>query len=454
MSSLNGIFKEQFLSILSEKILDENLSLFIGAGISQEAGYPAWAKLLEPCMRLLKIEHLDNIDLFKLAQYYANEFGSPALSEIIEKNLNRLEYKSDVIDTLIGTNFKQIWTTNFDRVIEKNLEKQNIKSYSIHSNYGLTHINDNIVNVFKLNGDIKDLSNIIITQNDIEEYEKTRELMITFLKKALISDTFLFLGYSFSDSLVLNCIKKIHDCLGRKMGNHYTILRDEPKNPYFKYFVKDLESRYHIKTLLVDEYDDINPILKELNQKVTQKKVFISGSFDTLPEEENQFADQLCKELAFNILSSGYRIITGMGRKIENYLAGHAMQYMLSNNIFNIERYLIMRPFQEMMPATDKYLHRSMLIEKAHSIIFIFGKSVGKNTSLGVKEEFEIAKAKNKIIIPVGSTGYQSALIWEEVKNNIVQYPYLERYMDDLYSCKDPIKISNIIISILQALDL
>lgn len=454
MAATNGISKEHFLSILSEKILDENISLFVGAGVSQEAGFPAWTKLLEPCMRLLNIEHSDNINLFKVAQYYINEFGAPALSKIIEKNINTLEYKSDIINTLIETNFKQIWTTNFDKIIEKNLEKRNIKCYSIHSNYDLTHINNNIVNVFKLNGDISDLNNIIITQNDIEEYEKTRELMITFLKKALISDTFLFLGYSFSDSIILNCIKKIHDCLGCKMGNHYTILKDQPKNHYFQYFIKDLESRYHIKTLLVDSYEDINPILRELNTKVIQRKVFISGSFDVLSEKENQFADHLCKELSYRILSSGYRIITGMGRKIENYLAGHAMQYMLSNNIFNIERYLIMRPFQELMPETDKYQHRSMLIDKAYCVIFIFGKSMGQNTSLGVKEEFEIAKAKNKIIIPIGSTGYQSALIWEEVKNNIIQYPYLERYIDELKCCKDPARISNIIISIIHDLDL
>lgn len=137
-----------------------------------------------------------------------NEFGAPALSDVISENIDRLEYKSEIIEILIESKFKQIWTTNFDKVIEKNLEKRHIRSKTIHSNYDLTHINDNIVNVFKLNGDISDLQNIVITQDDIEGHEKTRELMITFLKKALVSDTFLFLGYSFTDSLVLNCIKK------------------------------------------------------------------------------------------------------------------------------------------------------------------------------------------------------------------------------------------------------
>ena len=453
LSLSQNISKEQFLSILSKKLLDENLSLFVGAGISIEAGYPAWQNLLAPCLKQLKLSNIKDIDLFKLAQYYVNEFGAPALSDVISENIDRLEYKSEIIEILIESKFKQIWTTNFDKVIEKNLEKRHIRSKTIHSNYDLTHINDNIVNVFKLNGDISDLQNIVITQDDIEGHEKTRELMITFLKKALVSDTFLFLGYSFTDSLVLNCIKKIHDCLENSMGYHYTIIKNEPDNPYFFYFIKDLEQRYHIKTLLIDEYSDIHTILRELNRRVTLKKVFISGSFDVLPEEENQFADRLCKELSNKILSSGYRIITGMGRKIENYLAGHAMQYMLTNNIFNIERYLIMRPFQELMPSEDKFRHRNMLIEDSSSVIFIFGKSVDLKYSIGVKEEFEIAKSKKKVIIPIGSTGYQSEIIWQEVKDNITLYPYLERYIDQLKTNKDPEIIAEIIIDILQNID-
>lgn len=452
--SLKRISREQFFSTLSKKLLDENLSLFVGAGISKEAGYPAWKNLLEPCIKQLKLENnTEDIDFFKIAQYYVNEFGAPALSDIISENIDRLEYKSEIIEILIESKFKQIWTTNFDKVIERNLEKRHIRSKVIQSNYDLTHINNNIVNIFKLNGDISDLKNIIITQSDIENYGKTRELMFAFLKKALISDTFLFLGYSFTDSLILNCIKKIHDCLGSNMGYHYTILKDKPNNPYFLYFIRDLEHRYHIKTLLVDEYKDIHLVLRELNRRITLKRVFISGSFDILPEEETLFADALCRELSNRMLSSGYRIITGMGRKIENYLAGHAMQYMLSNNIFNIERYLIMRPFHELMPSEDKSKHREMLISSANSVIFMFGKSIGSNKSLGVKEEFKIAKSQNKTIIPIGSTGYQSEEIWQEVKENITLYPYIERYIDQLKNNKNPKMIADIVIDILHNID-
>lgn len=57
-----------------------------------------------------------------------NEFGAPALSDVISENIDRLEYKSEIIEILIESKFKQIWTTNFDKVIEKNLEKRHIRS--------------------------------------------------------------------------------------------------------------------------------------------------------------------------------------------------------------------------------------------------------------------------------------------------------------------------------------
>ena len=127
LSLSQNISKEQFLSILSKKLLDENLSLFVGAGISIEAGYPAWQNLLAPCLKQLKLSNIKDIDLFKLAQYYVNEFGAPALSDVISENIDRLEYKSEIIEILIESKFKQIWTTNFEKFREKT---HSIKNHS------------------------------------------------------------------------------------------------------------------------------------------------------------------------------------------------------------------------------------------------------------------------------------------------------------------------------------
>lgn len=58
-------------------------------------------------------------------------------------------------------------------------------------------------------------------------------------------------------------------------------MKNNPKDPYFKHFVEDIEQRYHIRVLLVDDYKDIQIILNELNSRIRSKRVFVSGAFSS-----------------------------------------------------------------------------------------------------------------------------------------------------------------------------
>ena len=40
----------------------------------------------------------------------------------------------------------------------------------------------------------------------------------------------------------------------------------------------------------------------------------------------------------------------------------------------------------------------------------------------GVKEEYQIAHEKRCLIVPVGSTGYMAAEIWQEIRSNLSEY--------------------------------
>lgn len=63
-----------------------------------------------------------------------------------------------------------------------------------------------------------------------------------------------------------------------------------------EYFFEDLHKRYNIKCLALQK-DDIPILTMRLIKKIREKKVFISGTFDTVPEEVNSFADVLSCEL-------------------------------------------------------------------------------------------------------------------------------------------------------------
>lgn len=450
------ISEKDFLNDMTKHILDEEISLFLGAGISCSAGYPTWANLLKACAKEMGLKINNAMNLYLLAQYYANAKGYSELKKIVNENINSFGKNSTLVDSLLQFNFKTIWTTNYDTIIEKNLEQRKLLSNAIYDDADLVNINsNNRVNIYKLNGDINNLKNIVITQRDLEDYIEKHKILLTFLKKEMVSNTFLFLGYSFKDTLALSCLSEIMQCLGDSCNYHYAIMPKDNDDPFFEMFIEDLEKRYHIKTLVVDNYDDISLVLNKLKNNVCRKKIFISGAFDSISSAEEQFAIKLCSNLVFKILDERFRIISGMGYRLGNFIGGYGLDYLAQKNkTYDIERYLLMRPMPVHTTEEERYIYRTELIQQANISLFMFGQSAhNSNThfSEGVWEEYQISKKMHKHIIPIGATGYESKLIWEDVKKNITHYPYLESYIEYLNSEEiDAEKISKIVITILN----
>lgn len=426
-----SIDQKSFIEFYAKQVRDGNTSLFLGAGISASVGYPSWKKLLKPCAVQLGLDIEEIHDFLLLAQYYANEYGYSALKRIINDNISRLEHESSLIDKILELNFRAIWTTNFDKVLETNLSKRNILTNSVFDDKDLANIQkNNRVNIYKLNGDITNLDRIVITTSDMERYETNHELLITFFKRELVMGSFLFLGYSFSDTLVLSCLNSVNRCLGDSANYHFSIMKNDP-SPHFQHFIKDLESRYHIRTLLINSYEELPWILEELQHEIKKKNVFFSGVFERLPNDDDCFAEQLCKLLVSELLENQYHIYTGYGRNFGNYLAGSSVQYLQMHNM-EIDRYLIMRPFLKSMSTEKKHTHRESMIGDCAISIFMFGQVPGEDgyvNSTGMLKEYQIAKQKGNYIIPIGGTGYTAREIWNDVFDNITLFPYLEKYI-------------------------
>ena len=349
--------------------------------------------------------------------------------------------------------FKSIWTTNYDKIIENNIIKLNSFSNTIFDEKDFANISwQNRINIFKLNGDISNLNNIVITQNDIDNYQNKHALFLTFLKRELVTNTFIFVGYSFNDQIVLSALAEINQYLGESSNTHYTIMKNKHTDE-FELFIKDLEKRYHIKTVLVEEYAEIPLLLDKLKERMLDHNVFISGSFEYLSNEEDAFAYSLCKSLGEKLIDSNYNIVTGFGRNVGYYISGVVTQKLINSNIGNIEERLIMRPFAHIMTAEEDTQFRKLLISNANSTIYMFGqclKNKKQENSRGTIEEYELARNMNKIIIPIGVTGYASREIFNDVKRNIICYPYLEQYIDVLENEKDVNILSSCIVSILN----
>lgn len=443
------ISRESFIEEVANHINDNTAALFMGAGVSASTGLPSWVDILRPLAEKMEIELTPNADLYQIAQFYNNKYKRNEIVKEFEKRIGIVNQESNYLTAAIELGFREIWTTNYDRVIETCLEKRNIVPKVISSDSSINALSGGGVHIYKLNGDIGDPANMVITKEDYEKYPMSHELMLTFLKKELVSKSFLFLGYSFSDSLILSNIAAIKNCLGNSCTVHYTILEKDSKN---KYFIDDLCNRYNIQALLVDSRDEYPLILREIKSKCTERRVFISGSFDSLPPAEDDFADSLCDAIVTQLYKNDFVIASGMGRKIGNYLAGHAYAYLSQTNPFDMEHKLLLRPFYEKMGANNKSNHRYNMISDCNICLFMFGKSPSVDERIaisdGVKEEFEIAQKLNKAIIPLPTTKYAAKEIYDNVLMNKTKYPYLEPYLDSLKSLTDPKTLSYTVIKI------
>lgn len=122
----------------------------------------------------------------------------------------------------------------------------------------------------------------------------------------------------------------------------------------------------------------------------------------------------------------------------------------------NVERHLIVRPFvgRENGSAEKKKQEREKVIGQCGAAIYLFGDQDrnGIDGISGVMEEFEIARQKHKVIIPISYPGMVSEVIWKQVKENITYYPYLEGKIDLLIHACPLDKLSQLIVQILDSI--
>lgn len=450
------IQREQFIANFAQQALDNRISLFLGAGGTYDAGYPSWSELFKPIAQELGMPTDDTTDYYKVGQYYSNHFGPAALRQRINERINRNYYQSPLLDELIDIGFANIWTTNFDNAIELNFQRRGILTNKLFKDFDFSNVDLNRrVNIFKMNGDIANLNGIVATQSDYEGYADSHRIMLLFFKRELISSTFLFVGYSFMDHLVLDCLSEITRYLGGTANYHYTIMKKSKNDSYFDYFVNDLERRYNIRVLLVDEYGDVLRVLTEINNRIRGKKVFISGAFSAYEENIEEYSHLFSRCVTAKLLAADYRIVNGIGRRFGTHLIGYANEYLVKEGVKNADRHLIIKPFvgKDGSSAGKKKQARTNVLSQCGASIFLFGDQDrnGINGRSGVMEEFEIARQQHKVIIPIAYPQMVSETIWQYVKDNITHFPYLEGKID-LLTSECPIEqMSRIIVQILDS---
>jgi len=446
----------QFVDKYIKSINAENAAIFAGAGMSVSTGLVNWRELLREMAQELNLDVDKETDLIALAQYYENEKGSRGSinDQLIE------QFTKDVKESLnhqilASLPIRTYWTTNYDDLIEKTLEKfgkiTDVKRCP--ENLAISIPRREAV-IYKMHGDITMSHDAVLTKDDYESYNEKRQLFTTALQGDLVSKTFLFIGFSFEDPNLEYILSRIRILLGNHTPDHYCFFRTISEDSYKiheeylydkikqEHRIKDLK-RYGIQALMIDDYNEITDVLQLIQTKLRRRNIFISGAAHEYGYLGKLGAENLIFNFSSKLAEKNYKIISGFGLGIGSSVINGTLAHVYTNHKGNLDDYLILRPFPQNISdhSQRKELwrkYRKTMLQEAGIAVFFFGNKLDNEnliTSDGLIEEFEIAIELGLKVIPVGCTGYASKDIWQKVTSKY------EDYYPDNQELKDSIQL-------------
>lgn len=434
-----GVAKATFLREFGRELVERNAVLFIGAGLSRPAGFVDWRELLREIATDLGLDIDRETDLLSVAQFHANHTGNRGkLNQVLLDEFAKGVLPTRNHELLASLPVESVWTTNYDTLIEDALRAIGRRPDVKHSSKQLAGtLRGADVTVLKMHGDTTVPDEAVLTRDDYEEYHKHRQLFSEKLQGDLVSKTFLFLGFSFTDPNIDYILSRIRVLLGRTTRNHYCIMR-RPVAPSggrcpraeFDYDSRRLQlriddlKRYGIQTVLVDDFQEITSILEALNQAAHARDVFVSGSAHDYGSLGQCKVEELCRKLGKAIIGSGLNLVSGFGIGIGSAVSMSAIESVYAKEGERLDARLLLRPFPQIEPegmtrATLWTKYRQDMISQAGHVIFLCGNKLDPATghvveASGVREEFEIAKSLGKTLIPIGATGFVAEELWKD----------------------------------------
>lgn len=275
--------------------------IFVGAGLSAAAGLPGWTSLLE-APRAASDVPLMLHDLPLMAEYILLDttYSRARLEQhILDSTLAAGVDATDSHRSLARLGVDQVWTTNYDPLIER----ADGAAIIISSDDDVRLIGTARKTIIKMHGSINPSGPTavwdeppVITRSDFETYEDKHRRLWALLRASYLSKTLLFLGFSFADPNI-----EILQRLARRHGTatrdrHVTVMKrpdgsepDDLRRHHLR--VRDLEAS-GVRVHEVASHADLPGLLTALVRRTRPPRVFISGS------KTDETFDRACEEMA------------------------------------------------------------------------------------------------------------------------------------------------------------
>nr|WP_312983862.1 SIR2 family protein [Clostridioides sp.] len=319
-----------------KKAKDENkLIIFVGAGISKNSDLPDWDQLIKVFVDKLnypinKEKELSSDEYLKIPQYYYNIYGNEEYKRVIKEELDVERQPNDIHELIFKLNPKHIITTNYDRLLEDTVIEQRMLFDVISKDKDLL-VSKKSNYIIKMHGDIKELDNIVLKENDYLNYSQNHILIETYIKSFLVSNTFLFVGYSLNDYNLKQIISWV-DYLAKSC----TDINDRPKNFIIQEvqeeqskFIEDYFEKNNIfiinpREIENDNFDNVkNNLSNEFGKRLYATLMYIKDYPNTILDKlyYGYIRFKKCKKVSIFDLFKVYRF------KYADFLGGNTMQF-------------------------------------------------------------------------------------------------------------------------------
>lgn len=275
-------------------------ALFVGSGVSIPSGAPSWYELLKRYENDLEITIDANEDLPQIAQYVvnANLGNRGALVASIKDLTARSTGPNDIHRSMTLIPVDVIWTTNYDTLIEEafgdsvlvRVDDSDIATVNRSPRHQTELIKIHGCRVRSKPGDM------VVTSGDYEDLGYNRPALVQRLRQDMMHRSLLFIGYSFNDPDTRTAMTQARRLVGGDTREHYLVTKRATGEDAHRQdlWVCELR-RLGIRCALIDDYDELIPLMQSIVAKARGRTIFPTGSHTA---SDTEFAADLGAALA------------------------------------------------------------------------------------------------------------------------------------------------------------
>lgn len=245
---------------IKKAIEEDNLVLFVGAGMSLPLGFPDWKNLIKEILLKLKVEfdkkvpiafdhylgNIDSLDVFEVLNELEHKKVNREVKDILYQEISKIKLKEEGLNR-----HKKLWaicnkiiTTNYDKALDESRPKQ-VEVFANDNSFQQSKSIKGAPFLYKIHGDITNPSKCVLFHSEYTTLYDEKNHNTATLRNFLLNKVILFIGFSLEDPFVINQIKFIQKLYNSTDFKHFVISKSD------KYY-----SELNIESLQVNNWEN------------------------------------------------------------------------------------------------------------------------------------------------------------------------------------------------------